>query len=106
MILLTPGTAHWRFMLLMRIAMFNRRAAACVVNPCVDRCSLCAIVCSQVDLLHLHERQEILPQLQALLEEGQAARAFIRDQVLVEYKNSWEMPAMHLVPHRTCKDWP
>jgi hypothetical protein len=59
--------------------------------------------CVQVDLLHLHERQEVLPKLQALLEEGHAARAFAREELMTNQKQMWEMPAMHLVPHRTCK---
>lgn len=58
---------------------------------------------TQVDLLHLHQRQEVLPKLQALLEEGQAARAFARDELMTDLKHLWEMPAMHLVPHHKCR---
>lgn len=67
-----------------------------------DSIHLC-LSCVQVDLLHLHERQEVLPKLQALLEEGRAARAFAREELMMHQKQMWEMPAMHLVPHITCK---
>lgn len=56
---------------------------------------------TQVAALQQHELQEVLPQLQALLEEAQAARAFARDHLLSDLRQMWEMPAMHLVPHRT-----
>jgi hypothetical protein len=71
-------------------------------NCAAGNLHMCAS-CVQVDLLHLHERQEVLPKLQALLEEGHAARAFAREELMTNQKQMWEMPAMHLVPHRTCK---
>lgn len=55
----------------------------------------------QVSALRRHDREELLPKLHALLEEGQAARAFAREQLMADYRQLWDMPAMHLVPHRT-----
>jgi hypothetical protein len=64
---------------------------------------VCLTPPTQVDLLHLHQCQEVLPKLQALLEEGQAARSFARDQLMTDLKQLWEMPAMHVVPHHKCE---
>jgi ribosomal protein L7/L12 len=57
----------------------------------------------QVAQLHEREHQEVLPRLQSLLEEVQTARVFAREQLVTDLKQSWQMPAMHLVPHHTCK---
>lgn len=57
----------------------------------------------QVGKLHQHDRQEVVPHLQALLDECQAAQTFTRDQLATDQKQLWEMPAMHLAPHRACE---
>jgi hypothetical protein len=62
---------------------------------------LCGAV--QVDLMHQHEREQVLPQLHALLEEGQAAHVFAQEQVMADLQQFWDMPAMHLRPKHLCE---
>jgi hypothetical protein len=57
----------------------------------------------QVDLLHQCEREQVLPQLHALLEEGQAAHVFAQEQVMADLQQFWDMPAMHLRPKHLCE---
>lgn len=58
---------------------------------------------SKVDQLHQHERMEVLPRLHAQLEECQDVRAYAKDQLMRDFAHHRDMPAMQLLPHRTCE---
>lgn len=58
---------------------------------------------AQVDRLHQYEREQVLPQLHALLEECQAAHVFAQDQLMSDVQQFWDIPAMHLRPKHLCE---
>lgn len=56
-----------------------------------------------MERLHEYEREQVLPQLRAVLEEGQAAHSFAQDQLMTDVQQFWDMPAMHLRPKHLCE---